>query len=472
MPPLLTDKYPDLESKLIPLIIEGIKIPYLTTINHTSIVTPREYPNVTANSQIEIQCLKSNKDSWDQKLKSLVEIFKAKGIPMEFGAQKYISVINHSDPEYCSFRINVSLIDLDRLLESESTLYQQSGNRNALYENWNQKGIDGFLPHKIIKAINNTIFDKEGYPVAYLVKPSNAFCLAFDADGDASTANAFHDFYLLFEDLCKKHNIKLLPNATKYATSRTVSNSSIVKYEFNILPADMENLLLSECPNYAAYRGAASINRLAAPESADIKDGVICLFPAMLLDDEVYVPRNAGCNMSEIISVQLANYIKKYVLSDADVPKEDFFGHHNSKLTGDFLKIDANDIFSTLEKCMNIDELHRQQADGTRPLAKADTPLIQTCELTNNEDAIRIYQRYAAVTHTELEQLKSCEIHILDFLVQLREVVNHKIPFLSERNVASPSSYTHQSLENEKTAILKIDELTAAIKHLSNKIKV
>jgi len=211
---------------------------------------------------------------------------------------------------------------------------------------------------------------------------------------------------------------------------------------------------------------------LVDPDSVDLKDGVICLFPARLLDDEVYVPRNAGCNMGEIISVQLANYIKNYLLADTDVPKEDFFGHHNSKLTAEFLKVDDQDIFSALAKCMNINEINYQTADGTEPLAKADTPLIQICDLKDNEDATRIYQRYAAVTHTELGKLQSCEISILDFLDQLKEVVNNKIQSLSESNVASSSKYTHPILENAKAAILKIDELTAAIKRLSPKMKV
>ncbi len=483
--PLFTDQYKDLESELIPLIMEGIKIPDFTTFKRAGATvfsaTPRGYPNVTVyNGGIAIQCLEADKDSWDKKLKPLTEIFKAKDIPMRFGAKEYISVTDHSDPDYCLFRINVGLIELDRLLESESTRYKNSGNRNALYEKGNPRGIDGSLPFHIKLAIENTIFDRTNdYPVAYITN-SNAFCLVCDANGDAYIANAFHDFYLLFKGLCEKYNIQLLPNANAYATSRVLQNSStsIVKYEFNISPYDMEELLLKECPTYAGYRGSASISRLVDPNSSDIKNGFICLFPALLLADKQYIPRNAGCNMSEIISVQLANYIQNYLLTDTKVAKEDFFGHHSSTLTQDVLKIGSRDIFAALGECMHIDNLtHENDGSGLTTLAESDTPSIQICEL--NEDSTRIYQRHAVVTHTELEHLKSCEVPIMDFLDKLIEALNQKIAYKEKYLSDSPyvasdkvlQEITAKEIADAKQGIFKIEELQTAIRDKSPKEK-
>ena len=82
------------------------------------------------------------------------------------------------------------------------------------------------------------------------------------------------------------------------------------------------------------------------------------------------MPRNAGCNMSEIISVQLANYIKNYLLNDVNVPRKDFFGHHNSKLTEDFLQVSQQEILDVLAKYMNIHSLNHQSenSDGLKIL--------------------------------------------------------------------------------------------------------
>jgi len=464
--PQLTDKYGDLESGLVPLIIEGINTWEFIAPN------PRGYPNVSVSGgRLTIACQKSDKDSWLKKLEPLQELFKEKTIPIRFGENDYISEQKESpyDPEKIStIYVNVNLIELDRLLEGESSLYKMSGKRNALYKKGNPQGLDYSFPFNLIDAINNTIFEKEGYPVAYVVKEkNNAFCLVCDAHGEKLIANEFYSFYLLFEDLCKKHGINPFPNSITYATSRVVPNSSIIKYEFNISPADMEKLLFLECPNYAAYKGGASIQRLVDPAGSDIKDGVLCLFPAALLPDEQYIPRNAGCNMSEIISVQLANYIKKYVLADTNVAKEDFFGHHNSKLTEDFLKIDALDIFDALAMCMGITHTHHQIESGTRILTNSDTPFIKRYDL--DDDSRRIYQRYAVVAHAELEHLQSCEISILSFLDKLLIVVENKKQRLSKPDGKAPSEYTKRYIEQAKTALLRINELKKAIINVSDK---
>jgi hypothetical protein len=455
--PLFSDEYEGLESKLISLIIQQID-------SKDNFDAPPHYPRILVlNEGLVIYCLKSDEDLWIKKMTpALIELFQANNIPMNFGVKDYITVESYSDCHTIS--VNVSLIELDRLLEKESSEYQKSGKKNALFQKGNREGINSFLPFHVREAINKTIFDKEGYPVAYIVKPNNAFCLACDANDDPYVANAFYNFYLLFEDLCKKHGIEKLPNATKFATSRKVPNSTIIKYEFNISPADMEELLLLECPSYAGYRDAASINRLVDPNGLDVKDGVVCLFPVFLLTDDEYMPRQAGCNISQMISVQLANYIKKYLLADTYVPKEMFFGHHNSALTKDVLKVEEFEIFAAVGKCLDInDGFNHQTESGIRIINKSNTPFIKTiCDL--DEDSTRIYQRHAVVTHVELKNLKSCEISILDFLDILVESVNDRIRGLLARDDSSTCKFIQERIETSKESLIEINKLKTAIK--------
>ncbi len=306
----------------------------------------------------------------------------------------------------------------------------------------------------MIDAIKNTLFEKPNetlkYPAAYIADTNKSFCLVCETDGSEYICHAFYNFHLLFEELCKKHNIPLLSNSVNYTTNRIVSGSNLIKYEFNISPADMENLLLLEFEAYAGYRGGASISRLLDPTEADIKDGYICLFPLLKLSDEEYMPRQAGCNMSQIISVQLANYIKRYLLADTEAERRDFFGHHNSALTENYLDVDSLDIMDSLAKCISFDHVDHKTEDGTNILKAINTPLIHICDLDENSKLI--YQRHGVVTHSELGLLQSGEVPIVDFLTTLQDALHDKISRTKKR---LQDEYSSSYIAKSKSAISK-----------------
>ncbi len=451
--PKLTTKYKSLEEIIVPLFLKAINshdgVPELILDDNQVSIT---FPN-PENAQELFKKLKP----------ALAELFAESNIPITIGETDYVS---QSQYNKCSININISLIDLDRFLENESLMYQKDKPHNgALYKKINPKGLNPSIASKIIEAINNTIFQKNGYPAAS-VNQDKSFCLVCEADGtnpfSNNTAKAFYNFHLLFEQLCKKHDLQLLPNATKYSTATVISsNPKLVKYEFNIDPDDLEQLLLAESEHYAGYRAGASINRLVDPSCMDIKDGVICLFPALSLSENEYMPRTAGCNMSEMISVQLANYVKQYMLPDSETDKKLFFGHHSSKLTEDALGIDQNIILLALAKCLNISgQFDHESEDGTRILSVPNTPLVQICDM--DESAQGIYQRLAPITHVELEQLQSCEIPIKDFLSLLYEAVRKHMDFLIKQQ--QKYNYDYQSkIDQLEQSFIKINDLRKKI---------
>lgn len=339
-----------------------------------------------------------------------------------------------------------------------------------------QPRIDSSFAFAFIAAIKNGIFHPEAYPAAYIDPRTNALCVACSLypSQDAAPADSSYDHYdavrdedlfqhfsQLFEELCKRHDIAKLPNAAGYAQRRETTmpdGMQIIKYEFNIAPGDMEKLLTEELPYYPAYRSGASIARLQDPESIDFKDGVICFFPALVDEDtDEYVPRNAGCNMSEIISVQLANYIKHYLLPDSDVPAEAFFGHHNSVITRDFLHLDEKDILNALAKCINLERLtHQKEID--LPIKSSDTPMIQVCDL--DAESRGIYQRLTVCPPDELAHTKSCEIPIEDFLDQLVIVVKSSIATLRSK---AADEFSQRDIKRYEAALEQIAKLKDAI---------
>lgn len=452
--PILTTKYASLESIVVPI--------FLNAINSTK---SDNYPRLDLyDYQTSITLLNpTDADLLFKKLQpAFKELFAESKIPITLGQTDYIS---RSKYDKRSIDINISLIDLDRFLENESLMYQQNKPPNgALYRKINPRELNRSIASPIISAINNTIFQEDGYPAAS-VNQNKSFCLVCEADGSNdlsnNSANAFYNFHLLFEELCKKRGLQLLPNATKYSTATVISSApKLIRYEFNIDPADLEQLLLAESEYYAGYRAGASINRLVDPSCMDIKDGVICLFPALSLSENEYIPRTAGCNMSEMISVQLANYVKKYMLSDSEQDKKFFFGHHSSKLTEDTLGIDQEIILLALAKCLSIKaRFNHQSEDGTRILSTSNTPLVQILDM--DESALGIYQRLAPITHVELEQLQSCEIPIKDFLDLLYEAVRERIILLSAQE--QKSDLTQTKINNLEQSFIKIQQLSQKI---------
>ena len=54
----------------------------------------------------------------------------------------------HLKLAFLAIKLNISLIELDRFLESESKSYQKTKNKNTFFMKANPDGIDGFLPHE------------------------------------------------------------------------------------------------------------------------------------------------------------------------------------------------------------------------------------------------------------------------------------------------------------------------------------
>ncbi len=118
------------------MIIEAIDTPdFIETLSSVgamvSTSVSREYPNICVKEHgIEINCLKSEKGSWFEKIHpAFMEVFQSNNVPLVFGQKDFITVVSKPNEEICSIKINISLILLDRLLENKSELYQSSGKK-------------------------------------------------------------------------------------------------------------------------------------------------------------------------------------------------------------------------------------------------------------------------------------------------------------------------------------------------------
>lgn len=181
-------------------------------------------------------------------------------------------------------------------------------------------------------------------PIASLKREGEGLCVTTQA-----REQNFDKWVDIFPELCRKHNVSCLPGNDAVASRRSPA-PNLIKYEFNISINDFHKILMAESDVYRGYRHGNSLIRLKNPDLELIKEGKICLFPALELVDNKVMLRFAGCNTSEIISTQLAFLLRKYF---SDVSGE-IYGHHSSPLVDNLLAIDAAAMFEVIQYYFKI----------------------------------------------------------------------------------------------------------------------
>lgn len=256
--------------------------------------------------------------------------------------------------------------------------------------------------------------DKNGQPyVIVMTKP-----LA-DTDIDAWENDALDNFFEMFPYLCHKNDLSPLPGHDSLTIKKTLPGD-LTKYEFHISPDTLHKLLMEECQYYQGYRAGYSVYDLAHPEYQYYKPGTMCLFPILSIDDQSVWIRNAGCNVSEVLSVQLS------VLIQQTMPKLAknlaIQGHHTSPIM-QTLNISSDELNQAALRCAHV--LKETAVKSSYHEAFDGFVQIPACaqNIKPMDEATQKLYYLSAATPSELSQLQSYEVPMQHYLHELLNVL-------------------------------------------------
>lgn len=270
----------------------------------------------------------------------------------------------------------------------------------------------------LCKAISNGIANSENYPKAH-IKENGALVIEC-----TEHQHQFLAFAEIFPELCDQYHLnKLSPDPGNYWSKEDVTFESqkICKFTFNVAPEQMDNLLLAESEDYQGYRnanGSGSILLLANPLLKAYKEGVICAFPVLAMEDNHVMLRIAGCNASELISTQLTYFITQYLPPETYKHSTKRYGHWGSDIV-DCLMTNNEALVNAAIQCISDTATfyYQQSMHGFDVLSLRQESLEWLNSI--NETNKTVYKLLGVVSNTELEQLKSLEIPIDIYLQKL-----------------------------------------------------
>lgn len=309
-------------------------------------------------------------------------------------------------------------------------------------------------------AIQNGIKNEQGYPRAYIEQNG---ALSIECVDDIK---GFQSLATIFPELCEQHQIARLPGAETYSAwsdGLSKQGKPQCKITFNITPDDFDRLLMIESRAYQGYRnssGSGSILLLADPLRDAYKEGVICAFPVLLLENNSLVMlRTAGCNSSEALSTQLSYLVTQYLPAETYKNLSKRYGHWGSELTQcimdelsgeNLLQIALNCVSNTNEPfyIQNMEgfdclQLHEQ---GTKWLQKM------------NPEAENIYRLLGAASPAELAQLMSLEIPAELFLQGLYDFIKSRLNDFEPGGQYGPGGKYYYP-DNEKYNLIHCEKL-------------
>lgn len=209
--------------------------------------------------------------------------------------------------------------------------------------------------------------------------------------------------------------------------------SGINQYRFNISPYHFDTLLKLNNA-YGGYDTENNLLKLVRDEFS-LKPGVISLFPALAMNPQENIIRAAGCQISEMISVQLY----KLFFPEKKGPGKAF--HWMPPEVKERLNISGDELVMIIKKLLikqkllakigsNSDAINfsPQEADGLDFIIM--TPSVDNPIKINKLDAnaLDFYALYGNCGAIELQQdgYRSVEVGTLHFLNYLKEYLQNK----------------------------------------------
>lgn len=238
----------------------------------------------------------------------------------------------------------------------------------------------------------------------------------------------------LFPQLCQSYNLKTKEENGLYSrVTVNKENRDAINYEFFIDAVQFHTLLMNECEYYRGYRQeGGSMLDLAFPGFQAVKDNTLCLFPVVDLGEGSFIPRNAGCNMQQVIQTQLAYHVNKILLNESFKAREDFYSHYGLDLLKDTICASDMLIVETAFKCLGItNQKCHQQEHGIDIYTLEEKAVHRIVEMDSKSR--EIYSRLGATTAEELDHLdKSIEIPLKEFVEALKCAIDGKRIYYEE----------------------------------------
>ncbi len=324
----------------------------------------------------------------------------------------------------------------------------------------------------IIRAIKNTMCNYQAHPQAVINKDINGrsyVSILMPQDKTRSDEHETFDlFQSYFERLCYKNGIEKLPGQEKYCQRKDLQGK-YYKYEFYINPEDLHALLMEESPNYRGYREGFSIDDLSDPGKEIGRDETMYLFPVFVNPPDPILIRNAGCNVSEVLSAQLSFLVKKHLPELAG--NASAYGHHISPIVEKKLIIGGEMLNQAALLCAGMslqesEEYSEHEAmDGLVPLPFHEKNHNRCQSMTENA---KTSYSLSAVTPNELESLQSFEVPMEEYLSTL-------ITLLKQREDKEEHIQTIEHLENLKIKVAQstqnASEFSSTTSHILSEAK-
>jgi hypothetical protein len=286
----------------------------------------------------------------------------------------------------------------------------------------------------LIKAIGASMHSVEHSTISAYIKTTanrqNYFCLSVkNLNPRIDEQELLDNLLKLFPALCEKNGIEKIKSDWISERSHVASHSDY--YEFNIQADDFHALMLKESNDYRGYRSSIySVYQLAHPETQYYKPETMCLFPIQALENAMMI-RNAGCNISEVLSVQLSTLIQHSLEKYKSVS---IGGHHQSKILDQF-GLESRQLISTALLCAGASseyiETHdyHEAFDGFNiiPLTEEHQQFVKEMDAST----LPIYGVSANLS-CELSALKSFEVPMKTYLSTLIMVCQAKSQLVEE----------------------------------------
>jgi hypothetical protein len=215
-----------------------------------------------------------------------------------------------------------------------------------------------------------------------------------------------------------KNNIPLLGSSGEIIEHNRNEALDLVEFKINLSPINFDTLLKLNS-QYIGYRAENSVLKLQ--KQPTIKAGVIRLWPVSPIDNKTNIMLAAGCQVTELPTVQCAPLLPDFN------PNEAYFHWVPHNVTQK-LSLGSPDVLSILASLLNA---HAQNKSDLHLNSSNEAVLISTPDSADgpvrivemDEDSRNFYLLYGNVGHDDLMQMqaKSLEVDSTAFFEAVKQ---------------------------------------------------
>ena len=224
-------------------------------------------------------------------------------------------------------------------------------------------------------------------------------------------------FIMRLEHAAERHGFKTLNDAP---IVEIIPGEDANQFRIHLSPENLDSIL-KEHTTYVGYKADGSL--LSLYPHYDLKPGTMMLSPIALLEGEQYVMRIAGCQLTEVPSVQLFNMLP-------DHSNEIGHYHWDIKEVSNKLLLNQFTIKAVLDELMlpngtlkeSLDADGGQQGNTVLDMSEPEKKPVHVVPM--DEVSKRFYAQFGQCTLEELESCQSLEVDAIVFLQTAARVLD------------------------------------------------